>query len=214
MSYNKDSRASHRLKFACSHNSHLVPQRKTEQNPLKKSLLIHKSLYRNVSHYCFLCLRAKSAALKQKNMKRIIADHTILTTTNKCLKSCSLQWREYWRSFSWIKNKKCWVQGLSLKRTSGEDQRITRLCLDFYFLLRKQIFTVYSCKKRVVILQNSLTEKNTKLGYMLVVWKYTFTMFLQIVFTFLLWYSAAFPQFFKTNVTICSGAWTGLFHIQ
>lgn len=100
LSYNKDSGASHRPKFACSHNSHLVPQRKTEQNPLKESLLIHKSLCWNVSHYCVLCLGAKSAAVKQgrqENMKQIIADHAILTAKDECLKNCSLQWKAWWR---------------------------------------------------------------------------------------------------------------------
>ena len=117
LSYNKDSGASHRLKFACSHNSHLVPQRKTEQNPLKKSLLIHKSLCWNVSHYCLLCLSVKSAALKQgkqENMKQIIADHAIPTTKDKCLKNCSLEWKACWRCLGWTKYELC-VQGFWLR---------------------------------------------------------------------------------------------------
>lgn len=124
LSYNKGGSASHRLKFACSHNSHPVPQRKTEKNPLKKSLLIHKCLCWNVSHYCVLCLCA-SAALKkgqQESTKEISAYHNMLTTRIKCLKNqCVMKSTLYgrWtadakglllRSTTWL--MKMWETGL------------------------------------------------------------------------------------------------------
>lgn len=129
LSYNKESGASHRPKFACSHNSHLMPQRKTEQNPLKKSLLIHKSLCWNVSHYSFLCL--KSAALKQgkqENMKQIIADHAVLTAKDKCLTSCILKWKVCSKVFGL---SKVWAQ--AMLEVCGWDQSLSNYssCSDF-----------------------------------------------------------------------------------